>query len=388
MGKGHLFLINSFMYIATAIYIPFLNLYYRQNGITSTQIGILGMLACLSSLFVQPIWAKRVDDTGKAKTYLLIIVLGAALSLQTYYLGTNFGSFFIASSVLAIFSTTIIPLTDTVVIRNAARYNHSFAIIRMGGTIGYAIAVYIFGIILKGHPEKSFVLAGAAYVIMALLVLGVPEHENHLPIAIEHKKHSFKVSEIYKDSTVWILLIMVFFFQLGASFYNGFITVFAADKGMGETGVGLLQCISALSEIPILLGYKAISKEKKGLFLMATVTALMGIRLIVASNGALPYFIVSQSLNGPSGMIFYLGCMDFIYENVRPGKETEGQSVLYIVQAGVASILGNLLGGTAIDYFGIGRAFLVFGITVFVFGIATMLFLKNRKGFLPAKMDK
>ena len=129
MGKGHLFLINSFMYIATAIYIPFLNLYYRQNGITSTQIGILGMLACLSSLFVQPIWAKRVDDTGKAKTYLLIIVLGAALSLQTYYLGTNFGSFFIASSVLAIFSTTIIPLTDTVVIRNAARYNHSFAII-------------------------------------------------------------------------------------------------------------------------------------------------------------------------------------------------------------------------------------------------------------------
>ncbi|SES03815.1 Na+/melibiose symporter [Butyrivibrio fibrisolvens] len=366
MKRGHLFLINSFMYIATAIYIPFLNLYYRQNGITPTQIGILGMLASMSSLFVQPLWARRVDETGKAKKYALIIVLGAAISLQAYYIGTSFTSFFLASALLAIFSTTIIPLTDTIALRNAARYGHNFSIIRMGGTIGYAIAVYLFGLYLKGRPERSFAIAGIAYVIMAVLLLGLPEHENRVPIAPEHTNSRISISKIYKDNTIIIVLLLAFVFQLGASFYNGFITVYAADVGMGESGVGLLQSISALSELPILLAFKYVPSKAKGLKLLSFVTVLMGTRLLIASAGILPAFIVSQSMNGPTGMVFYLVCMEYIFEHVRIGKETEGQSVLYIVQAGAASILGNLIGGAAIDILGIGSAFASLGYVVIV----------------------
>jgi len=379
MRRGHLFLINSFMYIATAIYIPFLNLYYRQNGITSTQIGILGMLACVASLFVQPIWAKLVDDTGKAKTFGIVIVLGAALALQTYYVGHSFGSFFLAASLLAIFSTAIIPLTDTILIRNAARYGHNFSQIRLGGTLGYAVAVVLFGIYLKGRPERSFFLAGLAYVLMALFLLFLPKHENELPIAVSEGRQQFRVREIYQNNTIWILLLLAFFFQFGASFYNGFITLFAVEKGLGESGVGLLQGISALSEVPILLGYKLLPKKYRNLRLLAVVTILMGMRLLIASSGLLPLFLVSQALNGPSGMVFYLVCMDFIYSHVKPGKETEGQSVLYIVQAGAASILGNLLGGRAIDLFGIGQTFAMLGTVVAILAAVTFLVLRRKR---------
>ena len=92
----------------------------------------------------------------------------------------------------------------------------------------------------------------------------------------------------------------------------------------------------------------------------------MGTRLLIASAGILPAFIVSQSMNGPTGMVFYLVCMEYIFEHVRIGKETEGQSVLYIVQAGAASILGNLIGGAAIDILGIGSAFASLGYVVIV----------------------
>ena len=40
-----LLLINSFLYISVALYSPFLSAYYRQNGITSSQIGILMTVA-------------------------------------------------------------------------------------------------------------------------------------------------------------------------------------------------------------------------------------------------------------------------------------------------------------------------------------------------------
>ena len=44
-----LLLINSFLYISVALYSPFLSAYYRQNGITSSQIGILMTVAPLAS---------------------------------------------------------------------------------------------------------------------------------------------------------------------------------------------------------------------------------------------------------------------------------------------------------------------------------------------------
>ena len=90
-------------------------------------------------------------------------------------------------------------------------------------------------------------------------------------------------------------------------------------------------------------------------------------------------FLVSQALNGPSGMVFYLVCMDFIYSHVKPGKETEGQSVLYIVQAGAASILGNLLGGRAIDLFGVGQTFAMLGTVVAILAAVTYLVLKQKR---------
>ena len=76
-----LLLINSFLYISVALYSPFLSAYYRQNGITSSQIGILMTVAPLASVIIQPFWAKRSDESGKAKKYVCAIILGIIVSL-------------------------------------------------------------------------------------------------------------------------------------------------------------------------------------------------------------------------------------------------------------------------------------------------------------------
>ena len=51
----HLLMISTFIYVATALYSPFLSMYYTQHGLSSTQIGILGLFSCLSALFIQPL---------------------------------------------------------------------------------------------------------------------------------------------------------------------------------------------------------------------------------------------------------------------------------------------------------------------------------------------
>ncbi|MFQ9396154.1 MAG: hypothetical protein ACLR2E_21650 [Lachnospiraceae bacterium] len=50
----------------------------------------------------------------------------------------------------------------------------------------------------------------------------------------------------------------------------------------------------------------------------------------------------------------------------KEGKASQGQSVLYIVQTGIASILGNILGGKIIDRIGIQFSYRYFGIVIFI----------------------
>jgi GT2 family glycosyltransferase len=151
-----LLLINSFLYISVALYSPFLSAYYRQNGITSSQIGILMTVAPLASVIIQPFWAKRSDESGKAKKYVCAIILGIIVSLYTFYLGHSFTTFLIASILLALFSTSVNPMIDAIVIRNANYFQYNFAIIRMGGTVGYAVIVLLVGVYLRKNPSAQF----------------------------------------------------------------------------------------------------------------------------------------------------------------------------------------------------------------------------------------
>ncbi len=47
----HLLMISTFIYVATVLYTPFLSMYYTQHGLSSTQIGILGLFLCFSRRF-------------------------------------------------------------------------------------------------------------------------------------------------------------------------------------------------------------------------------------------------------------------------------------------------------------------------------------------------
>ena len=358
-----LLLINSFLYISVALYSPFLSAYYRQNGITSSQIGILMTVAPLASVIIQPFWAKRSDESGKAKKYVCAIILGIIVSLYTFYLGHSFTTF-------------------AIVIRNANYFQYNFAIIRMGGTVGYAVIVLLVGVYLRKNPSAQFFLASIGYLILLLLLLRLPESENHQPIAIKKALpfwQQFKLSEIFVDKTIYFVLAFAFIYQLGASFLGSFLGVYTVELGYGQAQVGLLSCVQACSEIPVLLLIQKLSKKFGTLHLIAAATFLMGARLITASGGSLLFLILAQAMQGITYMIVHFCCATYIASHAKEGKASQGQSVLYIVQTGIASILGNILGGKIIDRIGIQFSYRYFGIVIFIIAavIACCLFWRE-----------
>ena len=77
----------------------------------------------------------------------------------------------------------------------------------------------------------------------------------HGPIA-KRARGCFRLQDIFEDRKIVYVLAFAFVFQIGASFCSAFLGVYAVEIGYGQSQIGLLNCISASSEIPVLLCIK------------------------------------------------------------------------------------------------------------------------------------
>ena len=170
----YLFSINAIIYIASGFYTPFLSAYYAQKGIDAEKIGILLMIGPCVVLLTQRFWAKISDRTGKRKEVLLVTIVGSGFSMLLYYLGNSFLCMFFATVVVTSFTTAVIPLSDAILIARSLKEGYSYSIIRLGGTLGYAVMTICAGMYLKTRPQMQFVFAFFAYMILFCFCIGSP----------------------------------------------------------------------------------------------------------------------------------------------------------------------------------------------------------------------
>ena len=178
IGLLHLFLVSAAVYIASVFYGPFISAYYVSKGMTPTELGILLMVGPLAAIFIQPLWAGISDRSGKRKRVLLLVILGSGLAMLLYYIGHGFLEYLLIAICVTAFTSSVGPLSNTLIIDQAERQDLSFAIIRMGGTIGYALVAIWAGRFIGKHHEAQFLLSFSGYLLLALLVTQIKEPES------------------------------------------------------------------------------------------------------------------------------------------------------------------------------------------------------------------
>lgn len=120
--------------------------------------------------------------------------------------------------------------------------------------------------------------------------------------------------------------------------------MYLLELGYSQSLLGVLNCISALSEIPVLLLIHRLSRRFKETALLTAAVGCMALRLILLSAGNVPLMAAAQLLQGPSYMVCYFVCVTYINRMVMPGKISQGQSTLAVVQMGAGSLSGQPAG--------------------------------------------
>ena len=360
----NLLLINAFIYISASLYTPFLSSYFAKSGINAVNIGILSTIGPVTAILIQPLWAVLSDRTGRRKDVLSLVVLGSALSMFGYYIGHSFLTFFIATLLLTIFSTSIVPLSDAIIIRSAAKHQLDFSKIRMGGTTGYAIVVIFAGAIVKQQPSLQFVLGAIGYTILFIIVRKLPKEESDVvkimdkkPVLKSKSKEHLGIFSIFESKQIIFILAFALISQIGLSFNFSFLGVYMTDLGLSEGMIGIINSIAAFSELPILFLINRVMRKVSAMKIIIFSCLLVSLRIFTITGGNVYIIILSQALHGITFMSIYYSCAVFISQNVKPENQSQGQSALSITQMGIGSIVGNILGGYLVDTFGLNSSY-------------------------------
>lgn len=366
--KGlNLYLINGMYWITASLYLPFITMYFSQKGMDSMQIGILSALLPIASLTVQPLWAALADRTGRRRRVLILLNLCCAAAVLLFPGMGSFGEILGAVTCYALFNSAVLPICDALVVSQAEEKGINFAWVRMCGTVSYAAIVLGMGFYLKKHMNFMFYGNSACFLLFTLLCLTLPKDRKTLnaqeqgrrgPEADQTVKKAGK-GPTFQSKEIYLILLFAFAMQFGINYYSAFLGVYLLELGYSQSLLGVLNCISALSEIPVLLLIHRLSRRYKETVLLTAAVGCMALRLVLLSAGNVALMAAAQLLQGPSYMVCYFVCVTYINRMVVPGKISQGQSTLAFVQMGLGSLSGSLLGGVLASVYGIKEGFLI-----------------------------
>lgn len=370
-----LFCFNALYYVPGATFGAYIGVYYKSRGMDVTRIGLLSAIGPLLALVMQPLWGMLSDRTGSHMRVLRLTLTGSVAGVLLYYFADSFPLFAVCVLFYSFFNCAVGPIGDAVVVDMALENGLEFSRIRMGGTLAYALIVVFAGLILKEHPTWSF---GITAVVWGMMLFTTRFMNGHVKKYKSDRKA--RLGDIFRNRKLLFILFYACVFQIVLGCYGAFLGVVVTDMGYDRDVIGRLMCVSALSELPVLICIKYLSSKFRIEYLLLAAGFFMTIRIWLPLTGSIGWIFVGQALQGVTYMIMYYSCVMFMSKNLAPELHGTGQSLFYMVQTGIACTFSNIVGGFLGDRIGLMNTYFLYGLVLLAVTLLCAVLLRGHFG--------
>jgi PPP family 3-phenylpropionic acid transporter len=368
-----------FQYAAIGIYFTFLNIYYKETGLTSTQIGLISMAASVVGMGGSFLWGYASDRTGRPNRLIAFGALGGLLVAQcnplvrTLNLANPFWFYVLIASAATLMTSAPGTLLDSTSIAMLGDQSKDYGRYRLAGSVGYILTTITAGYVLD-RAGLFWIFPGYALMmlILGLSALRLPRRTVRLASA-----GWAKIGEMLRRPALLLLAVTVFLLWIA---YNSSIMFFGvALKSLGANNalVSYGYVIGAVVEIPFMALSGRLIQRFGPVRLLWFAILLQVIRFFLLSRMTDPAWAVAINLlNGPGFVLFYNSVLNYISRLAPPSLLATAQGFFASI-ASLAGILSSLISGLLLDGFGANGLFLVLsGIclaALLVFGLGTRL---------------
>jgi MFS transporter, PPP family, 3-phenylpropionic acid transporter len=361
-----------FLFFAGAVGVfNFLALYLQAQGLVGSQIGTLMAVASLVGLLSGPLLSGLADSSQRHRLILALAILGNGLAFSIFPFLHTFGWLLVMIVVESLFGGPMLSMADNATLSMLGEERALYGRIRLGGTVGWGAAAPLMGLIVEhfGIQSTFWIYAGA--LLIGLLAV------RRMRFSPKAAQGSFLqgVRQLLSDRRWIVFLLIAFAAGIGNAAITSYLFLYLQKIGASPTSMGLAITISTVVEVPALYFANHFIKRlgSRGLLTLGLVGVAVRCMLygLVSVTWAALLIQLLQFVTFP---ILWVAGVSYADENSPAGMGATAQSIFGAAFQGFGSAAGGFLGGVMLQYFGVQRMFLMFGILIMaaalIYGVA------------------
>jgi PPP family 3-phenylpropionic acid transporter len=344
---------------ASGVSLPFAGLWFRSQGLNGAEIGALLAAPMLGRIVTGPLLAVWADGFRTRRAPIALLGLAMAVGYGAAGLTDLFAVRAAGWFVGATAAAALIPLTDVLTLRLAARDGFTFALPRGCGSAAFVAANVGVGALLLEAPVGLVVAwitgLGLAIAVVAALVLPAERVGEGSPL---RKRDRFRgLGRLLVDPVFMTAIFAVGTVQAAHAFLYGFSAILWKAQGVSEAVTGQLWAFGVVVEIGLMWLFEPWRRRVGiGPWSLLVTGSAAAVARWTAMAFAPPLWLLwpLQALHALTFAATFLAGVQIVERLAPRDSQTAAQTLASVLSAGVLIGLATAVSGPLYDRFGAG----------------------------------
>ena len=405
--KYRLILMNFLQFFVWGAWlITIANYWFNTQGWAADKFGLIFSTMGIASLFMPALMGIVADKWINGERLYGILHLLSGLCLLALPQVDNPDTFFYVILLAMIFYMPTLALSNSIAYSCLNKFNLNvvtdFPPIRVFGTVGFIVAMWITNLSGNKDSANQFYIAGVISFIVFFYSFTLPKCP---PLAKGESNKSWAqifgldAFKLFKNKRMCIFFIFAMFLGACLQLTNAYGDVFLGDfKKVPEYANSfivkystIIMSISQISETLFILAIPFFMKRFgiKTVILISMIAWVLRFGLFAYGNPGdnLWMIIVSCIVYGMAFDFFNISGSLFVETNIKPEMRSAGQGLFMMMVNGIGAVLGSSISGFVIQNFFTDskgdkdwhQIWLTFAIYAFIIMIAFAVLFKEKK---------
>ena len=339
---------------------PYLPLWLKELGFGLLAISVLTSVQAATRLFAPYGWGWLSDHTGErikllryCATTALAVSFGLWFELSPMGLG-------LVLLVMFTHTSAMMPMSEAAMahlVSHSGTFDvRSYGRIRLWGSLGFLVTVFIAGAFFQARGMKDFpawtalTLAAVTVAVWRLpdLKEALPAHEASLPVA-----------PVLRQRDVQWFFAAAFFHVLSHIGIYVFFSLYLDSLGYSKTMIGVLWAVSVIVEIGWFFTQSRWLPLLSLPAWLVVCSAIMALRMGITATSAsvLAALLLAQALHAITFATHHTVCISLLSQHFPGRLRGRGQALYTVVAYGFPGVLGGIAGGLLSTRFGLVSVF-------------------------------
>jgi PPP family 3-phenylpropionic acid transporter len=333
---------------------PYLPVFYRDLGLTFEEIGILTAIQAATQLALGPVWGGLVDRFPRVGLTLPLAAAVAAAGGFILFLATDFSSSLAGSMLLFAGLAGIGPTLDARTLETLGPAGRDrFGQVRAFGSLAFVIVALLVGLLLEAQGSRSLFWIYLPCLIGTVLVTAtIRRRGTNRSISLRHG-----AGQILGAPGMLVFFGGFTIVWTSLTAMNAFYSIQVVALGGSTALVGITWAFGAIIEVPLMYAFPRLGARfgtERLLVLGALVFSLRGVLGAVAVDPIM--LVLIAPLEGFGFACAFVGGVTVLAARLPTSLGGTAQG-LFSASAGLATIIGSVLGGTIAGAVGIPGMF-------------------------------